>query len=367
MFRVQKTRGSARAGVMTLPHGKVPTPAFMPVATKGALRTVTTEQIADTGVDLLLSNTYHLMLQPGVEILKKAGGLHEFMKWNGPILTDSGGFQVFSLSKHVKKGPKGVWFSSPVDGSKHFLSPEKAIQVQAAIGSDIMMVLDQFPGYPAKRKDIEASVHITTRWAERSLKEFKRKRLAKKSNVFAIVQGSTDPEMRERSAKELTAMDFDGFAIGGLAVGEPKKEQYEMIGSTIPFLPADKPRYAMGVGAPEDIIEAVRRGVDMFDCVIPSREARHGRVYAWKKSPVNISFTNPTSRFETYAIKKAVYQGTMKPLSRHCACYTCVNYSQAYVHHLFRVKETVAQTLISIHNLQFWQDLMKGLRVHIKE
>jgi len=359
MFRIQATKGQARAGVLKLAHGSVNTPVFMPIATKGAVRGVSPEQLADAGAQMALSNTYHLMLQPGVDLLRKSGGLHKFMNWGRPILTDSGGFQIFSLSKFVKQTGKGVWFSSPVDGSRHFLSPEKAIEVQRAIGSDISMVLDLFPGYPASDKAIHESVDLTSKWAARSLKKFQ---AIKKPGMrlFAIIQGATNPEQRQRSAEALTQLPFDGFAIGGLAVGEPTKELYSMIDATIPHLPANKPRYAMGVGTPANIIEAVKRGVDMFDVVIPTREARHGRVYAWGANPKTMSFS--FKKHSRYSIKNAQYKIDQKPLSPHCKCYTCTHYSRAYVHHLFRTKEMLGQTLISIHNIQFYNDLMAGLR-----
>jgi queuine tRNA-ribosyltransferase len=234
--------------------------------------------------------------------------------------------------------------------------------MQAAIGSDVMMVLDQFPGYPAKERDVAESVEATTRWATRSLAAFQKKRLGKKSQLFAIVQGSTYPAYREKSAEALTNLPFDGFAIGGLAVGEPKLDLYRMIETTIPFLPEDKPRYAMGVGAPEDIIEAVKCGVDMFDCVIPTREARHGRVYFWKKRPSGPAIWKPAGLYDAYSIKGASTRGAQKPLSPHCQCYSCTNYTQSYIHHLFHVKESLAQTLLSIHNITFYQDLVAALR-----
>ena len=347
MFKLLKTSGSARLGTLKTAHGKIDTPFFMPIATVGAIKGLTTDEIKDSGAQILLSNTYHLHLRPGEDIVKKAGGLHKFMNWDGPILTDSGGYQVFSLSKIRKLKDDGVEFQSHLDGKKIFLTPEKAIDIQMKLGSDIMMVLDECPAADKDRKYVEKSLKLTTEWARRCKKHH-----SGKSLLFGIVQGGMHPDLRELSAEQLVKIGFDGYAIGGLSVGEPNKVMYEIIEKTVPHLPDDKPRYLMGVGTPEDILEAVSRGIDMFDCVLPTRNARHGYLFTSKG---------------VVRIRNEQYKTDFTPLDKDCDCYTCKNFTKAYLRHLFISNEILSLRLNTLHNVAFYLRLMKDIRGAIKE
>jgi queuine tRNA-ribosyltransferase len=325
-------------------HGKLKTPFFMPIATRGAVKYLHNDDFKKIKNQILLSNTYHLYLKPGLEIIKKAGGLHKFMNWDKPILTDSGGYQVFSLSKLRKIKEEGVQFKSTYDGSVHFFTPEKVIKIQEVLGSDIMMVLDECPPYPCSYEYAKASQELTTRWAARCIKARKNK----KQLLFGIIQGSVYEDLRIKSAKELVAMNFDGYAIGGLAVGEPVEKMYEILDTVCPLLPKDKPRYLMGVGQPNQILEAVKRGVDMFDCVLPTRNARHGFLYINKG---------------ILRIKSEKYKKDLKPLDPTCKCVTCVSgYTRAYIRHLFNVNEPLAMRLATIHNLYFYMQWMQKIK-----
>lgn len=348
MFKLLKTSGGARRGTLKTAHGEIQTPFFMPIATAGALKGLTTAEARSLGAEILLSNTYHLHLRPGEELIKKAGGLHKFMNWDGPILTDSGGYQVFSLSKIRKLKADGVEFQSHLDGSKIFLTPEKAMQIQADLGSDIHMVLDECPAADAPRAYVEKSLALTTEWAGRC-------KAYQQSNhrlLFGIVQGGMHPDLREKSAKALVKIGFDGYAVGGLSVGEPNETMYQMLDVTIPHLPEDKPRYLMGVGTPADILEAVSRGVDMFDCVLPTRNARHGHLF---------------TSTGVVRIKNETYKEDLSPLDGACLCETCRHYSRAYLRHLFMAGEPLALRLLTLHNVAFYLNLMRRIRTAIEE
>ena len=333
-------------------RGIIKTPFFMPIATKAAVKNLTCDEVGDLGAQIILSNTFHLHLKPGENVIAKAGDLHEYMQWPGPILTDSGGFQVFSLAEIRKIKKNGVEFQSPYDGGKkHFLTPEKSIDIQLKLGSDIIMVLDECTPYPCTKKYAEKSLELTTAWALRSRKHFDKKTKnitkKKKSLLFGIIQGSVYNDLRLRSLKEIINIGFDGYAIGGLAVGEKPEEMYKVLDYLLPEMPEDKPRYLMGVGKPEQIKKCVKKGIDMFDCVLPSRNARHGYLYT-KKEPVRI--TNEK------------YKNDFKPIMKNCGCKTCKNYTRSYLRHLFVSNEPLGGRLATIHNLQFYLDLMKDLR-----
>lgn len=379
MFKLIKKdkKTDRRVGLIETPRGTVRTPVFMPIATKGAVKNLTPEELKELGAQLLLGNTYHLWLRPGMEVIKKAarlrpasgtttrqGNLHNFMNWPGPILTDSGGFQVFSLAKHRKITEEGASFRDPQGGTKYLLTPEKSIQIQLDLGSDIIMVLDECPAYPATREQVERAVARTTKWAIRCRQYFESKRktyeLSKRPLLFSIIQGGIYKDLRRRSAKELLSIGFDGYAIGGVAVGEPRNYLQKVLDYVLPFLPPDKPRYLMGLGKPEEIVTAVNAGIDMFDCVIPTREARHGRIY--KFTIHNSQFSNKKKFYETLQITNAKFIKDFKPLDKNCSCYTCQNYSRAYLNHLFRTAEPLGQRLATIHNLKFYLELMEGLR-----
>ncbi|WP_080146109.1 tRNA guanosine(34) transglycosylase Tgt [Marinilactibacillus piezotolerans] len=339
----------ARLGKIETPHGTFETPMFMPVGTLASVKTIAPEELEEMGAGIILSNTYHLWLRPGEDIVEEAGGLHEFMQWDKGILTDSGGFQVFSLSDMRNIEEEGVHFRSHLDGSKLFLSPEKAIQIQNSLGSDIMMSFDECPPFDESYDYVKKSVERTSRWAERGLQAHQK---FDKQGLFGIVQGAGFEDLRKQSAKDLVSMDFSGYSIGGLSVGEPKKEMYRVLDFTTPLLPEDKPRYLMGVGTPDALIEGVMRGVDMFDCVLPTRIARNG--------------TTMTSKGRV-VIKNAVYARDFRPLDENCDCYTCRNYSRAYIRHLIKSDETFGLRLTSYHNLYFLLDLMKKVRQAIRE
>lgn len=338
----------ARLGIVHTPHGSFETPAFMPVGTQATVKTMSPEELKDIGAGIILSNTYHLWLRPGHEIIKEAGGLHKFMNWDRPILTDSGGFQVFSLSKFRKIEEEGVHFRHHLNGSKLFLSPEKAMEIQNALGPDIMMAFDECPPFPATYEYMKASVERTSRWAARCLEAHAR---PDEQALFGIVQGGEFEELRKQSAKDLVALDFPGYAIGGLSVGEPKDIMNRVLEYTTPLLPADKPRYLMGVGSPDSLIDGAIRGVDMFDCVLPTRIARNGTLMTSEGRLV---------------VRNAKYKDDFGPLDKNCDCYACKNYSRAYIHHLIRTEETFGIRLTTHHNLHFLLNLMEQVRDAIR-
>ncbi|MFA5076425.1 MAG: tRNA guanosine(34) transglycosylase Tgt [Patescibacteria group bacterium] len=357
-------RSKARRGVLTTSHGQIQTPFFMPIGTRAAVKTLTTDEVESLGAEIILANTYHLYLQPGHELVKKAGGLHQFMKWAGPILTDSGGYQVFSLAKMRKISERGVEFQTDEDGgNKHLITPEKAVEIQLALGSDLIMVLDECPPYPCTKKYAAESLEMTTRWAKRCRKEFKVKsqKSKVKSGLLGIVQGSVYKDLRIKSARQLVGLDFDGYAIGGVAVGEPREKMKDILKWVEPELPKNKPRYLMGLGKPEEILAAVRGGMDMFDCVIPTREARHGRLYIWTKKDLSGKF------YQNINITNSQYKADFKPLDKYCPCPTCQNYTRAYLRHLFNTNEILGLRLATIHNLAFYLDLMKKVRQGIEK
>lgn len=339
----------ARLGKVYTPHGEIQTPIFMPVGTQATVKTMTPEELKEINAQIILSNTYHLYLRPGHELVKKAGGLHNFMKWDRPILTDSGGFQVFSLGPLRKITEEGVEFRSHIDGSKHLLTPEKVMEIENALGADIIMAFDECAPYPADREYVKASLERTTRWLKRCKEAHKN---TENQALFGIVQGGMYKDLREQSAREITSIDLPGYAIGGLSVGEPKEIMYEILEHTTPLLPEDKPRYLMGVGSPDDLIEGVIRGVDMFDCVLPTRIARNG--------------TAMTSQGKVVA-RNAVYAEDFTPLDPECDCYTCRNYTKAYIRHLIKANEILGARLLTIHNLHFLLRLMENIREAIKE
>jgi queuine tRNA-ribosyltransferase len=342
-------QSGARLGRVHTPHGPIDTPAFMPVGTQATVKTMSPEELKQMDAHIILSNTYHLFLRPGHEIVGEAGGLHRFMNWDRPILTDSGGFQVFSLSDMRKISEEGVEFRSHLNGDKLFISPEKSIEIQNALGADIIMAFDECPPYPAEYEYVQKSLERTTRWAERCL-QFHRK--TRDQGLFAIVQGGMHEDLRKQSAEQLTSMDFPGYAIGGLSVGEPKHLMYGVLDCTVPLLPYGKPRYLMGVGSPDALIEGAVRGVDMFDCVLPTRIARNGTVMT------------STGRL---VIRNAKFARDYGPLDPNCSCYTCTNYSRAYVRHLIKADETFGIRLTSYHNLHFLLQLMRDVRQAIQE
>ncbi len=347
-FKLLKKDGEARLGKMFTQHGQVNTPAFMPVGTQGTVKSLTPEEIEKSGAEIILSNTYHLFLRPGTTFIRKFGGLHKFMNWNKPILTDSGGFQVYSLSAIRKVRDEGVIFRSHLDGSSHFLSPEIAIDVQAALGSDIMMCLDECPPYPAEFKEIERALVRTIKWAKRSRKCA----ISLNQALFGIVQGGISPQLRKTGVEEIAALGFDGYALGGLSVGESREAMMDTVSFSAPLLPGEHPRYLMGVGTPEDLLEAISYGIDLFDCVMPTRSARHG-----------LLFTNRGK----VVIKNARFREDESPLDSSCDCYTCRNFSRAYLRHLFIAREILAIVLNTIHNVSFYISLMGKARKAIQE
>jgi queuine tRNA-ribosyltransferase len=343
----------ARAGVFHTEHGPIETPVFMPVGTQATVKTLSPKELTELGADIILANTYHLHLRPTSELIKQAGGLHKFESWNGAILTDSGGFQVFSLKDISKIGEDGVMFQSHHDGSKHFFSPETVMEIEHNLGADIIMVFDECPASDAEPKVIEKAVERTLRWAKRCNEEHHKLpfHFGYKQALFGIVQGGTIPELRAKCATELVAMDFPGYAIGGLAVGETTEQMYKIAESTTKLLPENKPRYLMGVGKPENIIEAIDRGVDMFDCVMPTRNARNGSVYT---SQGSVNIKNSKYQFD--------FDNAIDP---ECDCYCCQNFSRAYLRHLYKAGEMLALRLLSLHNVHFYVNLVKEARVHI--
>jgi queuine tRNA-ribosyltransferase len=350
-FDLLSTDGAARRGTLETPHGAVRTPAFMPVGTQAAMKAVHWHEVREAGADIVLSNTYHLMLRPGAERIAKLGGLHRFMGWSGPILTDSGGFQVMSLSDLRKVDEQAVTFRSHVDGATVVLSPERAIEIQRLLGSDIAMQLDECVALPAGPADLDRAMRLSLRWAERCKRAFEPD-LPSGRALFAIVQGGDVPELRRESARELVAMDFQGYAIGGLAVGEPQETMLAMIEETAPLLPADRPRYLMGVGTPDDLLKAVARGIDMFDCVLPTRNGRHGLAY---------------TRFGAINLKNARHQEDPRPLDPESPCRIAREVPRAYLHHLVRANETLGAMYLSIVNIAYFQTLMQGVRAAVAE
>jgi queuine tRNA-ribosyltransferase len=343
-FDLLTTDGTARRGRMTFARGTVETPAFMPVGTYGSVKAMSPRELDGVGAEIILGNTFHLFLRPGLDVIGDFGGLHKFIGWNKPILTDSGGFQVFSLAHKRKITEEGVTFASPVDGSTVFLSPEESMRIQRVLDSDIAMIFDECTPYPADEATARASMELSLRWAERSRKAHE----GNPNALFGIVQGSVYPALRHRSAEALKAIGFDGYAIGGLAVGEPEHERNAILEAVEPVLPADRPRYLMGVGRPEDLVESVRRGVDMFDCVMPTRNARNAHLF---------------TRHGTLRIRNAKYERDTRPLDEACGCYTCRSgFSRAYLRHLDRCGEMLGPQLATIHNLYYYQELMRGLR-----
>lgn len=347
-FHIHKSDGhtKARVGVIDTVHGSIETPIFMPVGTRGAVKTLTNQQLLDIQAQIILANTYHLMLRPGTQILSKAGGLHAYMNWQKPLLTDSGGFQVFSLSSMNKITEKGVHFQSHIDGSRHFLGPDESMSIQKIIGADIVMAFDECTAYPAEKSKVEDGLERTHRWAARC----RNYELLPYQNLFGIVQGGVHADLRQYSAKTLTDMNFDGYAVGGLSVGEPASIMYEVLDQTVPFLPEDKPRYLMGVGTPRNLIESVMRGIDMFDCVMPTRNARNGMAFTWSGK---------------VQIKAARYAEDFTPLDSQTPCYTS-QFSKAYIRHLLNVDEVTGLTLVTLQNLAFYLDFMQKLRLAIK-
>jgi len=365
----QSKKTQARLGELKTAHGTLPTPFFMPIATKAAVKNLTSQEVGELGSPIILSNTYHLYLAPGLEVLKCAGGLHKLMNWDGAILTDSGGFQVFSLAKIRRILPGGVEFRSHLDGSKHLLTPKKVLEIQRIIGSDIAMILDVCPPSTASSLEIEAAVKTTTAWAKKAEKEIIKVRKQKKINqqlFFAIIQGGLNCKLRRQSLADLVKLKFDGYAIGGLAVGETNQEMYAVLDYLAKEMPENKPRYLMGVGTPENIIEAVKRGVDMFDCVIPTREARHGRLYLWNEKIKNSSnkkslFSKPDF-YHTINIANSKFKNDFSSINNS----NLKPYSKAYLHHLFKTGEPLAMRLATLNNLDFYLRLMERIRADIK-
>lgn len=407
MLKIIKKKNNLRVGKLRTKKGEINTPFFMPIATKGTVKNIISQELLEIGAEIVLGNTYHLWLHPGDELIRKAGDLHQFMNWDKPILTDSGGFQVFSLGARAKKNygksgvkisDKGVQFIDHESGTKYFLTPEKSIEIQLNLGSDIIMVLDECPPFPCSRKEAERAVERTIAWAKRCFKYFYEKIDENKEKykdgrplLFCIVQGGIFEDLRKESVKQLTSIGFsalggpasgwDGYAIGGVAVGEPREKMQEVLNWTLPFLPEDKPRYLMGLGRPEEIVSAVNAGIDMFDCVIPTREGRHGRLFLRKNhltlnpspskgegnlkpSPLEGEGARRADEvfYETININNEKYKEDFTPVDAKCDCLLCKNYTRAYLRHLFAVKEPLAFRLASIHNLKFYLDLMKDLQ-----
>jgi len=386
MFKLTKRdkKSNRRTGEIETRRGVVKTPVFMPIATRGAVKNLTPEELRSLGAEIILANTYHLWLRPGSQVIKKSGGLHKFMNWGGPILTDSGGFQVFSLAKHRKITEEGIEFNDPDSGKRYFLTPEKSIQIQLDLGADIIMALDECTAYPCGYDYAKKSAELTLRWAQRCKRYFDGKISPNPSFpkrgvppfekgrvggicrplLFGIVQGSVYKDLRVHSAEELVEIGFDGYAIGSVANGrEPRKYIWKVLDWVLPLLPYDRPRYMMGLGRPEEIVKMVGRGIDMFDCVIPTREARHGRIYKFKVKSEKLKVLGQKSKFyETLQITNSKFAKDTRALDEHCACQTCQNYSRAYLNHLFKIKENLGLRLATIHNLKFYLDLMESLK-----
>jgi queuine tRNA-ribosyltransferase len=344
-FKINRKDGEARRGILELAHGRVDTPAFMPVGTYGTVKAMSPEELKAGGAQIVLGNTFHLWLRPGLEVIGKHGGLHRFMAWDGPILTDSGGFQVFSLETLRKVSEEGVHFSSPINGDRLFLTPEESMRIQRVLNSDIAMVFDECLAYGATEKKAAESMRLSMRWARRSRDSYD-------GVLFGIVQGGIYPDLRAESVDALKEIGFDGYAIGGLAVGEPKEDRLRVMNDVGVRMPPDKPRYLMGVGTPEDIVEAVTAGLDMFDCVLPTRNARNGWLF---------------TRFGDIRIRNARYRDDTAPLDERCACYTCRNFTRAYLYHLQKANEILGARLNTLHNLHYYQELMQELRAAIEQ
>ncbi len=360
---------SARTGVIHTAHGDVHTPIFLPIGTKGTVKAVTSEELKFWGAEIILANTYHLWQRPGDALIYKAGGLHKFMNWSGPIFTDSGGFQVFSLAKMRKVMEAGVLFQFDLDGKQEILSPEKSVQIQANLGSDIALILDDFPGFPFEYERSKQSIGQTRRWAERAQKEFLNilqhgDPVNPGQKLWGIVQGANFPDLRERSAKDMAGLGFEAFAIGGVAVGEPHEEMMKAVEATIPHLPEAAPKHLLGVGTPYDIIQAVARGCDTFDCVIPTREARHGRLYINGKTN-NVSGKGQVDGYKTMDIRLEKYKEDFTPVDNTCDCYLCLHHTRSYLRHLFASGEPLAIRLATMHNLRFYLNLMQKIRTAI--
>ena len=348
-FEIKNIDNKARLGRLTFDRGEVNTPAFMPVGTYGAVKAMTVEEVKGLGAEIILGNTFHLSLTPSTEVISAHGDLHDFMNWNGPILTDSGGFQVFSLGKMRKITEEGVEFRSPKDGSLIFMGPEESMQIQHKLGSDIVMIFDDCTAYPGKKSEIDQSMQLSLRWAKRSSIEYQK--LNNKNSLFGIIQGGMHKDLRLQSIKSLVEIGFDGYAIGGLSVGEPKEEMMEVLSYLPEHMPKNKPRYLMGVGTPSDLVEGVECGVDMFDCVMPTRNARNGYLFTSKG---------------VVKIRNAKYKKDTGPLDVNCDCSTCKNYSRAYLHHLQKTNEILGSRLNTLHNLHYYQNLMHLMREAIK-
>ncbi|MBL6735874.1 MAG: tRNA guanosine(34) transglycosylase Tgt [Burkholderiales bacterium] len=346
-FSVLATSGPARRGRLKLAHGVIQTPAFMPVGTYGAVKGMRPQQVEDSGADVILGNTFHLWLRPGLDVIQAHGGLHRFVGWNKPILTDSGGFQVFSLGDIRKISEEGVSFRSPIDGAKCFLTPEESMRIQRVLNSDIVMAFDECTPHPATHSEAKVSMRLSMRWAQRSQEAHQ----GNPNALFGIIQGGMYEDLRGESIEKLVALNFDGYAIGGLSVGEPKADMQRIMSFTTPRMPEDKPRYLMGVGTPTDLVNAVSAGVDMFDCVLPTRNARNGWLYT---STGIVKLRNAQYRFDEM------------PLDENCSCYTCKHFSKSYLHHLQRIDEMLGAHLNTVHNLHFYQSLMKGMRSAIE-
>ena len=346
-YRIDATDGRARTGAITTPRGEIRTPAFMPVGTAATVKAMMSESVRETGADILLGNTYHLMLRPTAERIARLGGLHKFMNWDRPILTDSGGFQVMSLADLRKLTERGVTFKSHIDGSKHEITPERSMEIQALLGSDIVMCFDECPALPADRDRIASSMELSMRWAKRSREAFGDR---PGHALFGIQQGGLEEDLRAQSAEALREIGFDGYAVGGLAVGEGQEAMFGCLDYAPEQLPQDKPRYLMGVGKPDDIVGAVARGIDMMDCVLPSRSGRTGQVF---------------TRMGVLNIKNARHADDPRPLDENCACPACRSYSRAYLHHVFRSQEMISSMLLTWHNLRYFQDIMAGMRAAI--
>ncbi len=354
----------ARTGVIHTAHGDIQTPAFLPIGTKGAVKSITTEELKFWGADIILANTYHLWQRPGDGLIYKAGGLHKFMNWKGPIFTDSGGFQVFSLAKMRKVGEGGVVFQFDLDGRTEILSPEKSIDIQANLGSDIALILDDFPGYPFEYERSKESIALTKRWAERAIKEYQKiiidgDPINPGQKLWGIVQGASFSDLREQSAKDMVNLGFEAFAIGGVAVGEPHEEMMKAVEASIPHLPENSPKHLLGVGTPFDIVQAAARGCDTFDCVIPTREARHGRLYVSAKDGAQ------AEGYSTIDIRLERYKEDFTTIDNTCDCYLCMNHTKSYLRHLFATGEPLAIRLATMHNLRFYLNLMKKIRTAI--
>ncbi len=354
-FALTHSENNARSGVITTARGTIQTPAFMPIATQGAIKAgITPDDLRSMGVEIILGNTFHLHLRPGEQVVADFGGIQEFCAWQGPMLTDSGGFQVFSLAKIRKISDEGVEFRSPLNGDKILFTPEKVMQIEHDLGADIIMAFDECPPHPAEKKEVESAVRRTTDWAKKckTAHAVLLKKSGKEQHLFGIVQGGVHPELRKQSAEELLELDFPGMAIGGLSVGEPNQDMYDICEYLNPILPTDKPRYLMGVGTPRDLLEAVERGIDMFDCVLPTRNGRHGKAFT-SGGDINIVSAK-------YAVDK-------NPLDENCSCFVCQKFTRGYLRHIFKAGEILGMRLLSHHNLYFYQNLMQNIRSAIRE